>query len=99
MVTFSLLTTRQPRLRLVPLGLLVLLLLVGAALFRGFGIGWDEFTDHNLGNVTANYVADSLDPEVLAYRPSGGIKALSIFRRDSLNRSLPPTPIGVGHRP
>ncbi|MGI4820598.1 MAG: hypothetical protein ACRYFV_05240 [Janthinobacterium lividum] len=43
--------------------------------------------------------ADSLAPEVLAYRPGRGIKALSIFRRDSLNRPLPPKPIGVGHRP
>jgi hypothetical protein len=43
--------------------------------------------------------ADSLGPEVLAYRPGGGIKALSIFRRDSLNRPLPPKPIGVGRRP
>jgi hypothetical protein len=61
--------------------------------------------------ITANYIilllsiypwqpyADSLGPEVLAYRPGGGIKALSIFRRDSLNRPLPPKPIGVGHRP
>ncbi|WP_161599467.1 hypothetical protein [Hymenobacter nivis] len=38
--------------------------------------------------------ADSLGPEVLAYRPGGGIKALSIFRRDSLRRPLPPAPIG-----
>jgi hypothetical protein len=43
--------------------------------------------------------ADSLGPEVLAYRPGGGIKSLSIFRRDSLRRPLPPTPIGVGRRP
>lgn len=38
--------------------------------------------------------ADTLGPEVLAYRPGGGIKALSIFRRDSLNRPLPALPIG-----
>jgi hypothetical protein len=43
--------------------------------------------------------ADSLGPEVLAYRPGGGIKALSIFRRDSLKWPLPSIPIGVGHRP
>ncbi len=35
-----------------------------------------------------------LGPEVLAYRPGGGIKALSIFRRDFLSRPLPPKPIG-----
>ena len=39
--------------------------------------------------------ADSLGPEVLAYRPGGGIKALSVFRRDSLGRPLPPAPIGA----
>ncbi|MDO7884595.1 hypothetical protein [Hymenobacter cheonanensis] len=38
--------------------------------------------------------ADSLGPEVLAYRPGGGVRALSIFRRDSLGRPLPPEPIG-----
>ena len=38
--------------------------------------------------------ADSLGPEVLAYRPGGGVRALSIFRRDSLSRPLPPIPIG-----
>ena len=38
--------------------------------------------------------ADSLGPEVLAYRPGGGVKVLSVFRRDSLARPLPPTPIG-----
>ena len=38
--------------------------------------------------------ADSLGPEVLAYRPAGRVKVLSIFRRDSLNWPLPPTPIG-----
>jgi hypothetical protein len=43
--------------------------------------------------------ADSLGPEVLAYRPGRGIKALSIFWRDSLNRPLSPKPIGVGRRP
>jgi hypothetical protein len=39
--------------------------------------------------------ADTLGPEVLAYRPGGGIKALSIFRRDSLARPLPAPPIGA----
>lgn len=38
--------------------------------------------------------ADSLGPEVLAYRPGGGVKVLSVFRRDSLTRPLPPVPIG-----
>lgn len=38
--------------------------------------------------------ADTLGPEVLAYRPGGGVKALSVFRRDSLARPLPRTPIG-----
>jgi len=38
--------------------------------------------------------ADSLGPEVLAYRPGGGVQVLSIFRRDSLRRPLPPVPIG-----
>ena len=39
--------------------------------------------------------ADSLGgPEVLAYRPGGAVKTLSIFRRDSLRQPLPPTPIG-----
>jgi hypothetical protein len=34
--------------------------------------------------------AIGLGPEVLAYRPGGGVKTLSIFRRDSLTRPLPP---------
>lgn len=38
--------------------------------------------------------ADTLGPEVLAYRPAGRVKALSVFRRDSLSRPLPPAPIG-----
>jgi hypothetical protein len=36
--------------------------------------------------------ADTLGPEVLAYRPGNGVKTLSIFRRVSLSRPLPPTP-------
>ena len=43
--------------------------------------------------------ADSLGPEVLAYRPGGGIKALSIFRRDSLARPLPRSPNSFYKRP
>ncbi len=54
--------TRPARHRWVPLALLGLLLLLGSALYRGYGISWDEFTDHNLGNVTANYVARRLAP-------------------------------------
>jgi len=38
--------------------------------------------------------ADTLGPEVLAYRPGGRVKALSVFRRDSLGRPLPHPPIG-----
>ena len=38
--------------------------------------------------------ADTLGPEVLAYRPGGAVKALSIFRRDSLSRPLPAVPVG-----
>ncbi|MGI4872036.1 MAG: ArnT family glycosyltransferase [Janthinobacterium lividum] len=38
--------------------------------------------------------ADTLGPEVLAYRPGDGIKALSVFRRDSLRRPLPAVPTG-----
>ena len=38
--------------------------------------------------------ADTLGPEVLAYRPGGGVKALAIFRRDSLSRPLPAVPTG-----
>lgn len=38
--------------------------------------------------------ADSLGPEVLAYRPGGAVKTLSIFRRDSLRWPLPPAPTG-----
>jgi hypothetical protein len=38
--------------------------------------------------------ADTLGPEVLAYRPAGRVKALSVFRRDSLGRPLPHPPIG-----
>lgn len=38
--------------------------------------------------------ADTLGPEVLAYRPAGRVKALSVFRRDSLSRPLPHPPIG-----
>jgi len=38
--------------------------------------------------------ADTLGPEVLAYRPAGRAKALSVFRRDSLNRPVPHPPIG-----
>lgn len=38
--------------------------------------------------------ADTLGPEVLAYRPGGGVKVLSVFRRDSLGRPLPRRPIG-----
>lgn len=37
--------------------------------------------------------ADTLGPEVLAYQPGGGIKALSVFRRDSLGQPLPHPPI------
>jgi hypothetical protein len=37
---------------------------------------------------------DTLGPEVLAYRPGGRAKALSVFRRDSLNWPLPHSPIG-----
>ncbi|MGI4884561.1 MAG: hypothetical protein ACRYFR_06325 [Janthinobacterium lividum] len=54
--------TRPAGQRWVPLALLGLLLALGAALCRGYGISWDEFTDHNLGNVTANYVARRLAP-------------------------------------
>lgn len=36
--------------------------------------------------------ADTLGPEVLAYRPGGGVKTLSIFRRAVLGRRLPPRP-------
>ncbi len=43
--------------------------------------------------------ADSLGPEVLAYRPGGGVLALSVFRRDSLGRPLPRTPIGHTTQP
>ncbi|OGX91063.1 hypothetical protein [Hymenobacter coccineus] len=66
-----------------PLLLLGLLLGLGAALYRGYGISWDEFTDHNLGNVTANYVARRLAPARwqarlptdarLAWLPTSGI--------------------------
>jgi hypothetical protein len=38
--------------------------------------------------------ADTLGPEVLAYRPAGRVKALSVFRRDSMSRPLPHRPIG-----
>jgi hypothetical protein len=62
MAKLSYLTTPPARPRLIGLGLLVALVLVGAALFRGYGIGWDEFPDHNLGNITANYIAVKLTP-------------------------------------
>lgn len=39
--------------------------------------------------------ADTLGPEVLAYRPGGGVKVLSVFRRDALSRPLPPPPVGA----
>jgi hypothetical protein len=51
MAKLSHLTTPPARPKLIALGLLVVLVLVGAALFRGYGIGWDEFPDHNLGNI------------------------------------------------
>ncbi|MDJ0366140.1 hypothetical protein QMK33_13345 [Hymenobacter sp. H14-R3] len=38
--------------------------------------------------------AAGLGPEVLAYRPGGRVKTLSIFRRDSLRRPLPLPPSG-----
>jgi hypothetical protein len=62
MAKLSYLTTPPARPRLIGLGLLVALVLVGATLFRGYGIGWDEFPDHNLGNITANYIAVKLTP-------------------------------------
>lgn len=43
--------------------------------------------------------ADTLGPEVLAYRPGGGVKTLSVFRREALGRPLPPHPNNFSRRP
>ena len=43
--------------------------------------------------------ADTLGPEVLAYRPGGGVKTLSVFRREALGRPLPPRPNNFVRRP
>lgn len=43
--------------------------------------------------------ADTLGPEVLAYRPGGDVKILSVFRREPRSRPLPNCPDGLAPKP
>lgn len=60
--------TAPPR-WLVP-GYFVLLLLLGAVLFRHYGISWDEPTDRQTGMISARYVAGLVAPDWAARQPA-----------------------------
>jgi len=68
---------------------------------RRFRLVYDERARYYLSGYRwhPQSYADSLGPEVLAYRPGGGVKTLSIFRREALDRPLPPRPSSTPQKP
>ncbi len=56
------------RARGLPAGLLVALLLLGAGLYRGYGLTWDEPNNHYNGVVNLNYAAEFLLPPSVVQR-------------------------------
>ncbi|RZL06118.1 MAG: hypothetical protein EOO62_19540, partial [Hymenobacter sp.] len=54
--------------RWLPGGLLVVLLLLGASLYRGYGLTWDEPIDHDNGVYNLYLAAEYLLPPAMAQR-------------------------------
>lgn len=55
------------------------LLLLGALLHRGYGMGWDEPTDRRAGYISLRYVAQRLAPSVIAAGHLAGYQALRTY--------------------
>ena len=54
--------------RWLPGGLLAALLLLGASLYRGYGLSWDEVSNHANGAINLNLAADFLLPPAVVQR-------------------------------